>query len=583
MSGEVTTENNDVDVGELSEFDNTAQADQNFIQSIMDDPQRRNIAIGVIAVVVIAIAFFAFNGSKQDENRGKLVPLVNEIDQSRAFEIVAKLKSVNIEAKVGNGEKPGEYLVQVFENAVETSYLALSRTNLLENDDYGLFDSNDWAASDYDKRIKLSRAINGDLSRIISRMNGLRAATVRVNIPEQQLFTEVQAATTATVQVELENEADELSKSQVKSIVNILRGYVPNLDEEKISIVDTQGHNYSTFQEEDEANANDYIDEVERINKIVEKRVAKYLDVVLGSEDYQVSVAVSLSREKVQQNQTIYTEGAVGAKQTSSEILDSNSNSNVAGPGVGSGKKYNSTNTNETLLPSFEQKSITYLPGRITDVTVALAVDKSVPAMISLQQLQESVAAVIGPQAGPNSVKITVVDLHAADANVDLAAPVKHTVSEQVASFFQGGTWSLISKILIIIGIAIALLLLAIIGLNFLGAATNRDFDTEIDTGLSDDFEEVLNDDYDVDPDVDPDGGDFGEEASIRQQEELLKEMMAQDNAQQAHAAPQEAVQEIEENQEDVEFESLLNNSQSVASSKPEALAKKIQVWLDED
>ena len=34
--------------------------------------------------------------------------------------------------------------------------------------------------------------MNGDLSKIISRMDGLRAAIVRVNIPEQQLFTEHQ-------------------------------------------------------------------------------------------------------------------------------------------------------------------------------------------------------------------------------------------------------------------------------------------------------------------------------------------------------------------------------------------------------
>ena len=31
-----------------------------------------------------------------------------------------------------NGEKPGEYVVQVYEKAVETAYLSLSRTNLLK-------------------------------------------------------------------------------------------------------------------------------------------------------------------------------------------------------------------------------------------------------------------------------------------------------------------------------------------------------------------------------------------------------------------------------------------------------------------
>lgn len=587
MSGEVTTENNDIDVGGLNEFDGTQDStgEENFIQSIMNDPQKKIIAIVVAAVLVIGIGIFAFNGSKSNENRGKLVPLVREIDQSRAFEIIAKLKSVNIEAKVNNGDRPGEYVVEVYENAVETSYLALSRTNLLEDDDYGLFDSSDWAASDYDKRIKLQRAINGDLSRIISRLDGLRSATVRVNVPEQQLFTELQASTTATVQIELENEANELTKSQAKSIVNVLRGYVPNLDKEKISIVDTQGHSYNTFKEEDEAGSDDYIDEIEKINKIVEKRVAKYLDVVIGSSDYQASVAVSLSRERVQKNQTIYTEGAVGAKQISSENLDSSSGVNVAGPGVaGAGKKYNSQNVNETLLPSFEQQSVTYLPGRITDVTVALAVDKSVPAMISLQQLRESVAAVIGPQATAESVKITVVDLHSSDGQVAAATTNTNTsITQKFTTFFQGGSWSFISKILIVIGIGIALLIVAIIGLNFLGAASNKDYDTEIDPGLGDDFEDVLNESYDPDAEYE----DYGESDALRQQEELLKEMMnnGSADAQQQQAVSQDDVQQLAANQEEenVEFENLLNNFQSVASAKPEALAKKIQVWLDDE
>ena len=35
-------------------------------------------------------------------------------------------------------------------------------------------------------------------------------------------------------------------------------------------------------------------------------------------------------------------------------------------------------------------------------------------------------------------------------------------------------------------------------------------------------------------------------------------------------------------NKEEIEFESLLNNFQNVASSKPDLLAKKIEVWLDD-
>lgn len=575
MAGEVTTDNG-IDIGTDLRGSGTGSV-QNFFQDIFNDPQKRIYAIVGVVVLLALVFFLIFSSQKSNENRGDLVPLVQEIDQARAFEIVAKLKSVNIEAKINPSEKPGEYLVMVYENAVESSYLTLSRTNLLEGDDYGLFDESDWAASDYDKRIKLSRAINGDLSRIISRLDGLRSAIVRINIPEQQIFTELQTPTTATVQVELLNDAEELTKAQVKSIVNVLRGYVPNLDKEHISIVDTQGRSYSTFKEEDEGDADDFIDEVQKLNKIMEEKIARYLDAILGANLYKVSVNVALSREKVEQQQTIYSDGAVGARQTGSETLKAGGGGEV-GPGGGAGKDYNSTSTNETLLPSYEQKNVTYLPGRITDVTVALAVDKSVPTMISLQQLQESVAAIVGVAAYPEKIKLTVVDLQGKGLDEQPTAQ-KAGVLQTISRFFQGGAWSFVTKVLMIIAIILGLLFVSIISLNFLSAAANKNYSPEIDNDLASEFDQAVGaGDYQAEE-------NYGEDKVLEQQEALLREMMGQGGSTKEVPKSQATSYESEEkNTEDqMQFDNLLNNFQSVASSKPDLLAKKIQLWLDED
>lgn len=582
MAGEITTEDNNLDLaGAETGFDNS-QNPQNFFDDILTDPTKRLYAIGAAVVLVLILGIVFLNGNKQDENRGKLVPLVQEIDQSRAFEIVAKLKSVNIEAKVGQGERPGEYIVQVYEKAIETSYLALSRTNLLENDDYGLFDQNDWAASDYDKRIKLTRAINGDLSRIISRMAGIRSAIVRVNIPEQQIFTDLQAETTATVQIELDNSGEKLNKSQVKSMVNLLRGYVPELDEEKISIVDTDGNNYSSFKEDGEAGSDDYLDEVDRANKTITDRIQKYLDVVLGKELYEVSVSASISREKVEAKETTYKDGAVGSRQTGKEYLNSQRPGGV-GPGNNNKKNYNSSTTNETMLPSFEQKEITYLPGKITQVTVALAVDTSVPQMISLDQLQNSVAAIIGPNTnGSESVMISVVSLV---KETPLPAPVEEkSFMSNLTGIFNGGSLGWFGKVAIVLLIIFALLLIAIISLNFLSAAANPNYETELDENLGAEFDDVLHDTYNQEPDE----YDYGESQSIHQQEELLKEMMGQSSepgmAATAQKAPATSYSSTQSQADDSDqFENLLNNFQSVANAKPDILAKKIQVWLDDE
>ncbi len=577
MAGEITT-NNNLDLGSQ-----TGTGKGNFFQEIIGDPQKRLYAIIGAAVIVVLLIFTITSSQQSNENRGKLVPIVQQLDQSRAFEIVAKLKSVNIEAKVNSTEKPGEYQVQVYDKAVESAYLALSRTNLLENDGYGLFDESDWAASDYDKRIKLTRAINGDLSRIISRIDGLRAATVRVNVPEQQIFTEMQSSTTATVQVELLNDADELTASQVKGIVNILRGYVPNLDKEKISIVDTQGRNYSTFKEIDEQSAEDFIDEVEKINKIITKRISEYLDAVIGSKEYKVSVSAMISREKVEQQKTIYSEGAVGSRQLGTEALNSGSGDAGYGPGQSSNSKnYNSNSINETLLPSFEQQNITYLPGRIDKVTVALAIDKSIPTMISLKQLQDSIAAMIGPTATADDIKLTVVDLHSKDGNLDALAGKNSGPIQIISNFFRGGVWSVISKIFSILAIIFGLLIVAIISLNFLSAVANKNYQEQVDPNLGDEFDQVLNDDQAKVTSYE----DYGESKALEQQEALLKEMMSDNTntATKVDKNKEATVYESNNNdKEQMQFDSLLNNFQSVAADQPDILAKKIQMWLDED
>jgi flagellar M-ring protein FliF len=554
---------------------------ENFFQKIWANPQYRIFALvgaGVLLVILIVSTLMISQGS--NENRGKLVPLVQELDQARAFEIVAKLKSVNIEAKINVSEKPGEYIIRVYEKAIESAYLALSRTNLLEEDDYGLFDENDWAASDYDKRIKLIRAINGDLSRIISRMDGLRSAIVRVHVPEQELFTELQAPTTATIQIELENDAEELSKSQVKSILNVLRGYVPKLEVEHISIVDTQGRNYSTFKDDDEADTDDYIEEVEKFNKIISNRIQKYLDTILGASEYTVSVSASLSRERVEKQRIEYSEGAVGARQVGTEVLKTGSatfGDEKAGPGLPGGKDYAQSSTNETMLPSYESQNISLLPGRVTDVTVALAVDKSVPAMMSLKQLQESVAAIIGPNIKTENVVITVLDLHSKDELSGLSTD--STKSNFYTNIFKSKTWNTFTKVLSVLAVIVLLIIAGVLGLNFLTAMASKNIESETDESFGKEFDEVLNEDEYSEEDFDE---DFGEQRALEQQEALLQEMLNQGSNSYAAKKGDPVSHSNKSGDQNQEFESLLNNFQSVAQNKPDLLAKKIQVWLNE-
>src|SRR3989338_2054073 len=251
---------------------------------------KRLVMVGAVVLTILITIFIIGFAWTRSANKGNEIDLVKSIDQGRAFEIVSKLKATDLEAKIADSEFPGKVNVQVYQKDFDGAALTLARSDLLQEDGFNLFDKSDWAASDYDKRIKMMRAVNGDLSRIVSRMTGIKWSTVRVNIPEPQLFNQYQAQTTATVQIELPEEDSKLSRSQVRSVINLLVGYVPNLQKNNISIIDTNGVTYSAV-ETDEIAASELLEESEKVNKIIQKRIEEYLVPLLGSGNYIVRVS----------------------------------------------------------------------------------------------------------------------------------------------------------------------------------------------------------------------------------------------------------------------------------------------------
>src|SRR3990167_81791 len=281
---------------------------------------KRLVMVGAVVLTILITIFIIGFAWTRSTNKGNEIDLVKSIDQGRAFEIVSKLKATEIDAKITDSELPGKVNVKVYQKDFDKAAISLSRSDLLQEDGFNLFDKSDWAASDYDKRIKMMRAVNGDLSRIISRMTGIKWATVRVNIPEPQLFSQYQAPTTATVQIELPDENLKLARAQVRSIINLLVGYVPNLQKNNISVIDTNGETYSSVETEEVA-ASELVEESERVNKIIQKRIEEYLQPLLGYNGYIVRVSSEISRRKIEESATTFADGVVGQEQIGDERL----------------------------------------------------------------------------------------------------------------------------------------------------------------------------------------------------------------------------------------------------------------------
>lgn len=157
-------------------------------------------------------------------------------------------------------------------------------------------------ATDFEKRVAFNRALNGELSRIIRKIDGVQAASVIVNMPEERLFTEDRKPTTASVMVK-QDPAKRLTKQQVEGIQHLVASSVPGLKTNNVTVVSDAGSLLSDGMTE---NAGDVEDRLiakaldrqlmlthER-EAAVESKVQSLLDKIFGPGKSVVRVAVDL-------------------------------------------------------------------------------------------------------------------------------------------------------------------------------------------------------------------------------------------------------------------------------------------------
>jgi len=103
---------------------------------------------------------------------------------------------------------------------------------------YELLDSQALGVSDFRQRVDLQRAWEGELVRTLTAMDAIDAATVRLVIPEDGLFTEQRHPATASVLVRTRHQID---SHQIEAITLLVSSAVEGLEPGNVAITDTDG------------------------------------------------------------------------------------------------------------------------------------------------------------------------------------------------------------------------------------------------------------------------------------------------------------------------------------------------------
>ena len=415
-----------------------------FKEILENKPLLYGIIGGVVLFLALIVTISIIGASKKPANGTEITgqPLQADVDllttdnAGKAIEIQALLAKYDIVvSRRLDGTKSILYLKKgdcktgrkaCYTTDRDTALIQIVQSGLMDqNIGLEIFDKGDFTSTKEDKKIRLSRAINGELSRLIRRIDGVDNASVFISIPEQTMFTSMQKPVTATVQVTLDKDATKLDQIKVKAITNLLLGSVTGLTAENIAITDTNGNTYHSIMDAED----EMLQRLEENDKYMTTKVNQQLDRLIGQGNYVATVSTFLRQAPVEKFTIDYDPNrkASVSEQSFREGLgdqtsDSNKNVNAVSVylpnGLPNGTANSNQNRNYSRTATETQYGVTktqtneYIkPGVVEDISIAVTLDKNaLPANTTLEELKELIAKAASPKVSADNVSIAFSD-----------------------------------------------------------------------------------------------------------------------------------------------------------------------------
>ena len=111
---------------------------------------------------------------------------------------------------------------------------------------YELLDnSQTLGVTEFDKRVRYIRALEGELEKAIMEFDVVDTARVRIVLPEQRLFAVTQPPVTTSILIRRTIGID-VNDDIVFAMIQLVANAVEGLQVENVSVVDTEGKHYQT-------------------------------------------------------------------------------------------------------------------------------------------------------------------------------------------------------------------------------------------------------------------------------------------------------------------------------------------------
>ena len=272
------------------------QLKKNWIQL---NQAKKTVFFGTFAGLLVLFTFIIFYTSRVDYSY-----LFTNLSGKDASRITEKLNQSNIDFKL----EAGGSAILVASDKVHETRLLISGEGLPTGGGVGfeLFDKGSIGMTEFIQKVNYKRALEGELARTISSIEGVEGARVHIVIPERSLFRDEKNQARASVVLRLRDDTS-INKNQVQGILNLVASSIKEIKPTAITIVDHRGNVLNKATDDSESQKDmglkDTLEYQKKFENKMENKVGQILERILGHGKAIVKVAADFNFDSISETQ----------------------------------------------------------------------------------------------------------------------------------------------------------------------------------------------------------------------------------------------------------------------------------------
>ena len=388
-------------------------------------PAKRMIIAGVAFLSVAAFAMLIVVANRTDYR-----PLFTNLTAEDAGEIVKKMKDAKTPYQITADGKG----IMVPADKVHELRLSLASEGLPQGGGVGfeIFDRKNFGMTEFVQKLNYQRALQGELSRTISQLNGVEQARIHLVIPEKTLFKENEKPATASVVLKMKS-SHTLRENEIQGVVHLVSSSIEGMNPEHVTVLDSRGKILSKGNGTSDAStkATTAMQETQRgYEKNVEERIQSLLDRIVGGGKSVARVTAAFDFKQVERIEEKFDPESIAVRseqRTEEKAGTTAANSGVPGVQTNLGRTAatstamgGGSKNDETLNYEVSRSSAKIIEpvGALSKISVAVLVDGKYETPVATKEGQ-TVKSKYTPRSPEELLKIETLVKSAVGFNAE--------------------------------------------------------------------------------------------------------------------------------------------------------------------